>query len=95
MVTLQPPPFGDEIPPEYPEVQYYDVTLAKDAEHGLGITIAGYVGRDNTPGTGILYHRLLPLLPVCSVFNSFYTDDDTRSFCGQCRSRSDCTELAV
>ena len=23
------------------------------------------------------------------------TDDDTRSFCGQCRSRSDCTECAV
>ena len=25
--------------------------------------------------------------------NSFLTDDDTRSFCGQCRSRSDCTDL--
>ena len=30
-----------------------------------------------------------------SVFNSFLTDDDTRSFCGQCRSRSDCTERGV
>ena len=29
------------------------------------------------------------------IFNSFLTDDDTRSFCGQCRSRSDCTEHAV
>ena len=28
------------------------------------------------------------------VFNSFLTDD-TRGFCGRCRSRSDCTERAV
>ena len=28
-------------------------------------------------------------------FNSFLTDDDTRSICGQCRSISDCTEHAV
>lgn len=35
--------------PEYPEVQYFDVDLTKDNQ-GLGITIAGYVGRDNTPG---------------------------------------------
>ena len=27
--------------------------------------------------------------------NSFLTNDDSRSFCGQCRSRSDCTEHAV
>ena len=26
------------------------------------------------------------------LLNSFITDDDKRSFCGQCRSRSDCTE---
>ena len=30
-----------------------------------------------------------------SVFDTFLTDDDTRSFCGQCRSRSDYTEHAV
>ena len=29
------------------------------------------------------------------VVNTFLTDDDTRSFCGQCRSRSDCTKPAV
>ena len=27
------------------------------------------------------------------AFNSFLTVDETRSFCGQCRSRSDCKEL--
>ena len=29
------------------------------------------------------------------IINYFLTDDDTRSFCGQCRSRFDCTECAV
>ena len=39
-----------------------------------------------------------PSAPVSDVSDSFYlrcncflTDDDSRSFCGQCRSRSDCT----
>ena len=27
--------------------------------------------------------------------NSFLTDDDAISYCGQCRLRSDCTERAV
>ena len=27
--------------------------------------------------------------------NSLLTDDDAKSFCGQCRSRSDCKECAV
>ena len=31
----------------------------------------------------------------CSCINSFPTDEDIRSFCGQCRSRLDCTESAV
>lgn len=30
-------------------MEYFDVTLMKDNQ-GLGITIAGYVGKDNTPG---------------------------------------------
>lgn len=30
-------------------MEYFDVTLMKDSQ-GLGITIAGYVGKDNTPG---------------------------------------------
>ena len=30
-----------------------------------------------------------------NVTNSFLTDDDTRSFSGECRSRSDCTNSAV
>ena len=29
------------------------------------------------------------------ILNSFFTDDDTRRFCGQCRPRLDCTECAV
>ncbi|KAK3091257.1 hypothetical protein FSP39_018351 [Pinctada imbricata] len=33
---------------EYPEIQYFDVDLLKDSQ-GLGITIAGYVGKDGTP----------------------------------------------
>jgi len=37
--------------PEYPDINYFDVDLLKDSQHGLGITIAGYVGRDNNnPG---------------------------------------------
>ena len=32
---------------------------------------------------------------ICDNVNSFLTDDDTGSFCWQCRSRSDCTECAV
>jgi len=37
--------------PEYPDINYFDVDLLKDNQHGLGITIAGYVGRDNNnPG---------------------------------------------
>ena len=38
-----------EIPGEVPEVEVFEVDLRKDT-HGLGITIAGYVGGDNTPG---------------------------------------------
>ena len=30
-----------------------------------------------------------------SAVNSFPTDDDRRNFCGQGRSRSDCTECAI
>ena len=30
-----------------------------------------------------------------SLVYSFITNDDTRSFCGQCRLRSDCTEREV
>ena len=39
--------------------------------------------------TGQIYSRSL------YTFNSFLTGDDTRSFCGQCRSRSHCTERVV
>ena len=39
--------------------------------------------------------RLPELLKGVYSVNSFLTDDDTRSFCGQCRSRLDCTERAV
>ena len=49
------------------------------------------------------YHLCLSLVvtkifDLCSVkkgLNYFLTANDTRSFCGQCRSRSDCTEHAV
>lgn len=41
------PPYGEQLPPE---VEYFDVKLLKDSSQGLGITIAGYVGRDNNPG---------------------------------------------
>ena len=44
------PPYSEDIAPEFPEVEYFSVNLAKDAHQGLGITIAGYVGRENTPG---------------------------------------------
>ena len=37
------------MPGEVPEVEVFEVDLVKDL-HGLGITIAGYVGGDNTPG---------------------------------------------
>ena len=32
---------------------------------------------------------------LCLLINYFLTDDNTRGFCGQCRSRSDCAEWAV
>ncbi|KAJ8305992.1 hypothetical protein KUTeg_016537 [Tegillarca granosa] len=48
MVTVHHPPHFDEMNPEYPEVEYFDADLLKDNQ-GLGITIAGYVGRDNAP----------------------------------------------
>ncbi|KAK3592866.1 hypothetical protein CHS0354_004087 [Potamilus streckersoni] len=44
-----PVPHPYDGPSEYPEVEYFDVELVKDIRQGLGITIAGYVGRDNTP----------------------------------------------
>lgn len=44
-------PGFDDMSPEYPEINYFDVELMKDNQQGLGITIAGYVGRDNSnPG---------------------------------------------
>ena len=41
---------------------------------------------------GMLQGSFLPE-HASDIFNSFLTDDDTRSFCGQCISRSDCTDL--
>ena len=35
------------------------------------------------------------LIPISKCINSFLTDNDTSSFYGQCRSRSDCTEHEV
>ena len=42
----QQPPYEAQADPE---VEMFEVDLQKDT-HGLGITIAGYVGGDNTPG---------------------------------------------
>ena len=40
--------------------------------------------------------KVYNLTKLCEkVINSFLAGNDTRSFCGQCRSRSDCTECAV
>ncbi|XP_071117082.1 multiple PDZ domain protein-like isoform X2 [Haliotis cracherodii] len=44
-VQVHPQPYDMN---EVPEVEIFDVDLTKD-NHGLGITIAGYVGGDNTP----------------------------------------------
>ena len=52
-VKFQPPYNSDDMAPEFPEVEYFSVNLAKDSHQGLGITIAGYVGRENTPGNGL------------------------------------------
>lgn len=46
-------PHFEDMNPEYPEVEYFDADLLKDNQ-GLGITIAGYVGRDNAPGNHCL-----------------------------------------
>ena len=46
-------------------------------------------------GNLLLTQRNMHQVKFCSFTNSFPTDDDTRSFCGQCRSRSDCTGSAV
>ncbi|XP_056019682.1 multiple PDZ domain protein-like isoform X12 [Ostrea edulis] len=47
MIQVHMPAYND-VGPDYPEVEYFDVTLMKDSQ-GLGITIAGYVGKDNAP----------------------------------------------
>lgn len=53
-VFLQPA--YNDVGADYPEVEYFDVRLMKDSQ-GLGITIAGYVGKDNTPGTLIIVQK--------------------------------------
>ncbi|BFY99407.1 hypothetical protein BsWGS_02447 [Bradybaena similaris] len=45
-VQVHPQPL--EVMQEVPDVDVFEVDLMKDS-HGLGITIAGYVGGDNTP----------------------------------------------
>ena len=40
-------------------------------------------------------YEILPSQPCHLFFNSLRNGDDKRNFCGQCRSRSDCTERAV
>ncbi|XP_078318992.1 multiple PDZ domain protein-like isoform X3 [Crassostrea virginica] len=47
MIQVHMPSYND-VGADYPEVEYFDVNLMKDNQ-GLGITIAGYVGKDNTP----------------------------------------------
>ncbi|XP_052777212.1 multiple PDZ domain protein-like isoform X9 [Mya arenaria] len=67
-VELHGPPYrGEDVPPPYrdevqPEVVYFDVTLGKDSHQGLGITIAGYIGKDNNPGDlcGIFVKSITP-----------------------------------
>lgn len=55
-------------------MEYFDVTLMKDSQ-GLGITIAGYVGKDNTPGRLMVglgldgYWLVLALAVKCRVTN--------------------------
>ncbi|XP_052685136.1 multiple PDZ domain protein-like isoform X10 [Crassostrea angulata] len=48
MIQVHMQPGYNDVGADYPEVEYFDVTLMKDSQ-GLGITIAGYVGKDNTP----------------------------------------------
>lgn len=50
----QPPDLIEDVH----DVDVFEVDLMKDS-HGLGITIAGYVGGDNAPGQS--RHLLLPL----------------------------------
>lgn len=69
-------------------MEYFDVTLMKDSQ-GLGITIAGYVGKDNTPGRLMVglgltgYWLVLALAVKCQVTNidrSSYMSDHTIAF---------------
>lgn len=55
--------------PEYPEINYFDVELLKDNQNGLGITIAGYVGRQSdNPGRltdcNVVFPRLGVIQPL-------------------------------
>ena len=59
MFIFQPPYNSEDMSPEFPEVEYFSVNLAKDSHQGLGITIAGYVGRENTPGMNTALLTLL------------------------------------
>ncbi|KAL8570734.1 hypothetical protein ACOMHN_039168 [Nucella lapillus] len=58
-VQVHPQPY--ELVGEMPEVEMFEVDLMKDT-HGLGITIAGYVGGDNTPDeiSGIFVKSISP-----------------------------------
>ncbi|XP_070196024.1 multiple PDZ domain protein-like isoform X6 [Littorina saxatilis] len=58
-VQVHPQPY--EVASEVPEVEVFMVDLMKDT-HGLGITIAGYVGGDNTPDeiAGIFVKSISP-----------------------------------
>ncbi|XP_076440224.1 multiple PDZ domain protein-like isoform X11 [Babylonia areolata] len=58
-VQVHPQPY--ELAGEVPEVEMFEVDLMKDT-HGLGITIAGYVGGDNTPDeiSGIYVKSISP-----------------------------------
>ena len=69
--------------------------------NGFHVSASGAIQGHHGP---LVFHKSIkPFFPKAWLFiispqfdiNSFLIDDDTRNFCGQCRSRSDCTDYAL
>ena len=60
----------------------------------IGLAGNKYIQRNDAcvPAWSTLNHEFLP---ECRTRLKSFRTDDEKSFCGQCRSRSDCTEHAV
>ena len=62
----------NDIPNEVPEVEMFEVELQKDSQ-GLGITIAGYVGTDKSPGLSSIRKQKTNFIIQCLEILAYVT----------------------